>query len=514
MGANRGGGGARLHTIITLRLRRTPLVLACLLLGSAARAQVPVPTPAPNPVPAPKVPTPAQAAELVEPPITPPEPVVLRHSPGWAVIHVLGVNIVFSAIGLTLLDKEYLKISPKTIWDNVSGTWEWDDDAFTTNQFGHPYFGNLAFNAARSNGIGFWGSSLASFAGSLFWELVMENATPSINDQLFTPTGGIMLGESLFRIGEAIRWRDRSLPSRVLATAVDPMGAVSRWIHGDAYALAPPPPHFGYLSFGWNGLSVDLGAPAGERFEGVTSRVHASLYQNYGIPLDASFQPRRPFDHFDLLAEGDFSRDESSASLHVRGLIWGGAARLERGGAVGGVMATYDFANLSPTRVSGFSLGFGGIAHQPIRDDQFFQAYLGAGVIPYGAAGIDVLEDPSHGESSHSSYHRGPGVQGTLDLKLGWRDRGLAYLTARGWYVNGSYFDEGSEWVSHVRLGLIIGVIEPHAFQVEGMLATRSGRFTDERRDVLDSTAQLRISYTFVSDFDFGGGPATHATPK
>jgi hypothetical protein len=493
-----------------LRLRRTALVLASLMLGATARAQSPTPAPA-----APtKVPTPAEAAQLVEPPIVPPDPIVLRRSPGWAVIHVLGVNVVFSAIGLTVLDKGYLKISPKTVWHNVSGGWAWDDDAFTTNQFGHPYFGNLTFNAARSNGIGFWGSAIASFAGSLFWELIMETATPSINDQLFTPAGGIMLGESLFRLGEAIRWRDRSLPSRALAVVVDPMGAVSRWTHGDAYALAPPPPRFGYLSFGWNGLSVDLGAPAGERFEGAISRVHGALYQSYGIPIDRSFQPRRPLDHYDLLAEGDFSSKESSASLHVRGLIWGGAAELEQGGAVGGVMATYDFANLSPTRVSAVSLGLGGMAHQPIGDNQFLQAGIYAGVIPYGAAGVDVLADPDDGESSHTSYHRGPGAQGSLDVRFGWRDRGLAYLTTRGWYVNGNVFDDGSEWVSHTRLGLILGVIEPHAFQIEGMLATRSGRFTDGRRDVFDSTAQLRISYTFVSDFDFGGGPATHATPK
>ncbi|MDX2089807.1 MAG: DUF3943 domain-containing protein [Kofleriaceae bacterium] len=485
-------------------------MLALLLFGGIVHAQTPAPT---NPPP-PKIPTPAQAAELVEPPITPPEPVILRRSPGWAAIHVLGVNVAFSAIGLTVLDKDYLKISPRTIWDNVRGGWAWDDDAFTTNQFGHPYFGNLAFNAARSNGIGFWGSALASFAGSLFWELVMENATPSINDQLFTPAGGIMLGESLFRLGEAIRWRDRSFPSRALAAIVDPMGAVSRWTHGDAYALAPPPPHFGFLSFGWNGLSVDLGAARGERFEGVTSRIHGAIYQTYGIPLDASFRPRRPLDHFDLLVEGDYGEDESSASLHVRGLLWGRAARLQRGGAIGGVMATYDFANLSPTRISAVSLGLGGLAHRPIGDEQFLQAGIYAGVIPYGGAGINVLADPSDGESSHSSYHRGPGAQGTLDLRLGWRDHGLAYLTGRGYYINGNVFDDGSEWVSHLRVGLIIGVVAPHAFQIEGMLASRSGRFTDGRRDVFDSTAQLRISYTFVSDFDFGGGPATDATPR
>jgi hypothetical protein len=445
----------------------------------------------------PHVPTPAEAAEIV-----------VRRSPGWAAIHVVGVNLGAWGVGLAL-GKDYLHISPSSIWHNISGGWAWDDDAFTTNQFGHPYLGNLAFNAARSNGIGFWGSALAAFGSSLFWELVMETETPSINDQLFTPAGGVLLGEALHRVGAAIRWRDDAFPSRALAVAVDPMGAISRWTHGDAYVLTEPPPHFGYLAFGWNGLSVDFDAPDGQRLDRVIARVHGVIAQSYGLPIDGRVRPRRPLDYFDFDIEGDLDADAATLSLHTRGLLWGRELQLRRGGAFGGLMAIYDFSNESRTRASAIALGPGGVIHQPLGARWFGQAGLTAGFVPYGAAGADVLADPDDATHADKSYHRGPGATAVLDMRLGWRGRGLAYVNAHSYWIDGALFDDGSELVTQVRMGLIAGIVEPHALQLEAVFATRRGRFSDHARDVDDSSAQLRVAYTFVSDFGFGGSRAS-----
>ena len=48
----------------------------------------------------------------------------------------------------------------------------WDNDNLDTNMFFHPYHGNLYFNAARSNGYGFWQSGLFALGGSGLWELL------------------------------------------------------------------------------------------------------------------------------------------------------------------------------------------------------------------------------------------------------------------------------------------------------------------------------------------------------
>ncbi|MGN6106131.1 MAG: DUF3943 domain-containing protein [Kofleriaceae bacterium] len=423
----------------------------------------------------------------------------------WATVHVLGVNVGLSLIGLGM-GRTYLLITPGSVWNNLTSGWAWDEDAFTTNQFGHPYVGALMFNAARSNGIGFWGSAVYTFLGSMFWELVMETKTPSINDQIFTPTGGILLGEALHRFGQALRWRDGRPHQRareLLAIAVDPMGALSRTIHGEAWLVGPPPPRFGYVSAGWNGLSLDFDEPSGERFQQTLGRLHAALAISYGLPTNAAVVPRRPLDYFDFLIEGDVSTDSASLSLHTRGLLWGRAFGYRRLRGIGGIMASYDFANPDRLRIGAFGLGGGAVVHLPIRRRLFAQVTAMAAGIPYGAAGANVDAGPG----ANRDYHRGPGASALLDLRFADRQRWLVHLTARSFYIAGSPFREGSEWINYARFGVLVPVYRNHAVGVEGVFSARRADFDGRARDLFDSASQLRLSYAFLSDRDFGGGP-------
>jgi hypothetical protein len=430
----------------------------------------------------------------------------LRRSHFWAATHLLGVNAAFSIVGLSI-GKEYLKISPSSIGDNLTSDWVWDEDAFDTNQFGHPYLGGLMFNAARSNGVGFWGAALYTFVGSAFWELVMETETPSINDQIFTPTAGILFGEALHRFGRAIRWNHGQRPSlarEILAAAVDPMGFVSRVAHGDAWALTAPPPRFGYLAIGWNGFGVDFEQPSGERFTQSLGRVHLALGNSYGLPVDPAFRPRRPLDHHDFRIEGSISREGAELAVHTRGLLWGRAFGLGPVRAIGGIMASYDFTNPQRVRIGAFGLGAGVVFHAPLGDVAFLQGTLAATAIPFGAAGSDVDEDAAGGTTDRD-YHRGPGTAQVLELKLGRPGLGLIHLTSRSFVINGSYFDEGSEVIDYARFGVLAAIRGHHAIGVEGALALRRANFAGEQRDLLDTSAQFRISYVFASDLAFGG---------
>src|SRR5687768_17239585 len=147
------------------------------------------------------IPTPADAAVTAQEPLRPqpapwfPQPPRrLRRSYLLATAEVLTINGIFWGTAY-LIGKPYAHISLDSIESNLKSDWVWDEDAFATNQFGHPYLGALMYNAARSNGFGMLGSSIYSFAGSAFWELFMETETPSLNDQFFTPFGGILFGE-------------------------------------------------------------------------------------------------------------------------------------------------------------------------------------------------------------------------------------------------------------------------------------------------------------------------------
>src|SRR5262249_31560083 len=81
---------------------------------------------------------------------------------------------------------EFAHISLDTIKANFATGFTYDRDHFDTNQSSHPYHGSLFFNAARTNGYGFWESGAFTLAGSFLWEGFMEKEPPAINDLVNT----------------------------------------------------------------------------------------------------------------------------------------------------------------------------------------------------------------------------------------------------------------------------------------------------------------------------------------
>ncbi len=132
---------------------------------------------------------------------------------------------------------DYARISFRTVGNNLSpGSWSWDGDGFTTNQFGHPYHGSLFFNAFRVNGYSFWQSSYAVFAGSYLWETFAENQSPAPNDFINTGFGGIIMGEMTYRLSNMIvnnrRRGFRRQASEVFAFIINPMNGLNRIADG------------------------------------------------------------------------------------------------------------------------------------------------------------------------------------------------------------------------------------------------------------------------------------------
>lgn len=89
---------------------------------------------------------------------------------------------------------------PKRWWDNVSKLPVWDKDDHFINYIMHPYFGAVYYMGARDSGFGPWGAFLYSTAMSTLWEYGMEAVAekPSIQDLVFTPTGGWFIAEYAF----------------------------------------------------------------------------------------------------------------------------------------------------------------------------------------------------------------------------------------------------------------------------------------------------------------------------
>ncbi len=85
---------------------------------------------------------------------------------GWATAQMLGINLTASMINEYVRNQNFTQISPRSWWDNLETGYTWDDNTFRGNQLIHPWNGAAYFNAARTNGIGFWGSAAMSIVGS------------------------------------------------------------------------------------------------------------------------------------------------------------------------------------------------------------------------------------------------------------------------------------------------------------------------------------------------------------
>jgi len=132
---------------------------------------------------------------------------------------------------------DYSDISFATAKRNLNpGSWQFDQDPFTTNQFGHPFHGSQFYTSFRANGYTFWQAAPAAFAGSYLWETFGERDHPAPNDFINTGFGGIVLGETTYRLGNKLinnRHRGfRRQVEEVVALIINPVNGFNRILDG------------------------------------------------------------------------------------------------------------------------------------------------------------------------------------------------------------------------------------------------------------------------------------------
>ena len=142
---------------------------------SAATQDLPPTTSTPPTIPPPE---PDQAA--VAPPLRACEGCPERHL--WRpYLESIGLNVLYN-MGNHMRGHETAKIGPSSWYANMKHGFEWDNNPFGVNQFGHPYQGSNYFTAGRANGLSFWESTAVAAFGSAAWEFYFENNRASLND--------------------------------------------------------------------------------------------------------------------------------------------------------------------------------------------------------------------------------------------------------------------------------------------------------------------------------------------
>ncbi len=281
-----------------------------------------------------------------------------------AAVETASVNVLIWMVGY-LTGGQQAFISLETMNENFKYWFEWDPNHFRTNFFAHPYHGSLYFNAGRTNGLNFWESSLCSLGGSFMWETVMERHRPSINDIFMTTTGGIFLGEALFRYSALIRddnargfdriWREAA------SLALNPAGTLNRLIFGGDISRPTPgsqpnPPLHGIITLGGQarGQNADLGSSK--------TGPSADFTLVYGTPFTEG-KPREPFDYFPVEFTLRF-QDKTYLTVYGYSLLAGKELGVESGKKnLLGLFQHYDYINTETIELGGSSL-CGGLVSQ------------------------------------------------------------------------------------------------------------------------------------------------------
>ncbi|MBS1602689.1 MAG: DUF3943 domain-containing protein [Bacteroidetes bacterium] len=205
---------------------------------------------------------------------------------------------------------DYTHLTWQSTWYNLSpGHWEWDNDPFTTNQFGHPYHGSFFYSSFRASGYSCWQSMPAAFAGSYLWETFSENQPPAPNDLINTGFGGITIGEMTYRFANKIlNNRSRGFERQVrevCAMLLNPMNGLTRILDGRwGRVYGNPLEHDSsnvYAEFDLGGRRFKVnGGDGGLGLYGHIKLLYGTPFENY----------RAPFSNIYVNAE--FGADDSS----------------------------------------------------------------------------------------------------------------------------------------------------------------------------------------------------------
>jgi hypothetical protein len=409
-------------------------------------------------------------------------------------IETFSGNIVLS-LTLGMAGVGWAQITPESMWQNLTSPWVWDTDPFTTNQLFHPYMGAMAHASARSSGLGFWTSAIYAFAGSAMWEAILENEPPSLNDQITTPFGGVMLGEMFHRSARVLRWQS-GIAKHAIAAVIDWPGAVNEYASGAAWRDRPPR-SFGYLAVGGTTFVADHDLDGGEPTveNGVRVLIGASLH--HGLLGDPKFRFRRPFDHFDFRTNITASSEDLAGAVHLRGAVAGRTFGNDGARGLWGVFSTYDFVNQERIRIGAIGIGFGTTAQLRLGESTYGGATVLAAAIPYGAAGGSILHP-----GTERDYRRGIGGSQLVELQLGRREVGALRVTGRLFEVVD--LAEGDEVVAYLDAGVILPIFRQHAIGAEAGWSLRRATFDGNGMELHDQAVQLNVFYALINDRGLG----------
>lgn len=332
-----------------------------------------------------------------------------------AALEVTTLGAATFAVDRWVSKADFARITPATIQANFLTGFTYDRDGFWTNNFEHPLHGNYYFNAARSNGYGFWESGVFAFMGSFVFECCGEIEPPAINDQLNTTLGGMQVGEVAHRLSRALLDNTARGASRVWreigAFVVNSVGGFNRVVRGEATKVAPNPPDrlpsrfrldcdLGYRHLGGSPSSPDQGI--------------LTVSTLYGDPFEGEIH--KPFDSFSFGVDVASPASAHLARVEQEGILRGWGLDETAAGArhIFGVFMGYRYVNNEVETFSTETVSAGLLSRYRIGTDLLAETQMTASLYPL--AGIKTTEQINALSGRNYDYAPGGGlrIEGTL----------------------------------------------------------------------------------------------------
>ena len=335
---------------------------------------------------------------------------------------------------------EWAKLDLKSIGSNLNPkNWEWDDNSFKTNQFGHPYHGNLYYSTFRTNGYSFWQSAPAAFAGSFIWETAAETNKFALNDFINTSLGGITLGEMTYRVSRKIvnnraRGAKRQM-QEVFGLLVNPLNGVNRILNGEWGKVHGVVDTNHKLTAFLNVGSRHFNIKTYQQNLRGREEIYLRLRLLYGEKFE---ETSAPFDHFSAVIELGSGDSTYVNNLQVSGALhtWPMDREEENSRHLYTITMNYDFIKNNAFQYGGQSFTFKLLSNWNPDAKVRFTSEIGSGVIALGAVPDKYL---FYGEGRNYDYCAGINVVagGTMVIN-NWFETELNYRGSRFQTINGN----------------------------------------------------------------------------
>ncbi len=369
---------------------------------------------------------------------------------GWATAEMLAINFGASMFNEYVRDANFNQISPRSFWANLEEGFTWDDNEFKTNQLIHPFNGATYFNAARANGIGFWGSSAMSLVGAFVWECCGETHPMSFNDMISTGIGGIARGEVMHRISSLILDNTKRGKGRfareTAALLANPIRGFNRAVSGDWSEVKgnPVDPYEWRPTFH---LDVRAGGRVIGQGESITENTKSYGFLEAGISYGDPWNPehRKPYDRFDALTQSNFGDKTRVGRLLIRGDLF---SKLLSPNHTLALQQDFDYIDNEAYEYGGQSLGAALLSRFELSSStQLWSRLQGYGIL-LGAVNSELsfLADVANQERIRE-YDYGPGAGAAVELYLMRHYRPLLLGRYRYSHIgvsNGSIYNKGT----------------------------------------------------------------------